>query len=73
MNEKVPKMAPFFRAVFRPLKNSKNADLSVELCYNLLCCTLSQERNITMADEVRKDPKGRILRNGETYDAKTGR
>lgn len=26
-----------------------------------------------MSDEVRKDPKGRLLRNGETYDAKTGR
>ena len=26
-----------------------------------------------MADEVRKDPKGRKLRTGETYDEKTGR
>lgn len=26
-----------------------------------------------MAEGVRKDPKGRILRNGETYDSKTGR
>ena len=26
-----------------------------------------------MANEVRKDPKGRNLRTGETYDEKTGR